>query len=384
MKIHRLGVLGLIVFCEALSIAGAQSGATLGKRQSPIFECFGIATNGLQPLFRVETYPSDCIVDIGFLAQGDYSDRTWLLITNAVGAKLKLTAPDGSDIPLQDSSAMAALHLQRVVSVSNIMMSVRRFQRGAESRLWWSTDLIGSLMGQSRWAYTFNVRSCFNFPVVESSVLQITPLIYRVGEDAETARLVEFAPVKIVLSTKGGPQQAAEPQAFVRNTNFLPAESTLQKIEGVEAGGLEPCVYLYKVPASYGWEVDVAVCAKVEALHSQFFKVPNHVGSKVQIWSANGSEVLSNDRDLIASAHLPKETGHIGNLEALYLSDGLMTSIAAFGLQDLFNIVLSNNCVLQITPLVYELDTNSNIAHMVDFQPILIRLHTDGTVEKLK
>jgi hypothetical protein len=359
-------------------VAGSQPVTFLNPPIGPIYECWGKPTNGLQPHFRVGNYLRDWRVEIDFLSQGDFSDRTWLLITNQVGSQLKLATAEGIDIALKDTSARAAWSLPSMTSVSNNMLAMRRLHRGAESHLWWRTDTIGSFTGQEQLAYSFDLKPCFDFPPSRDLVLEIAPLIYRVADDEESARLVEFPPVKIVLSTNGSVRQLGEATTPDRTPNLPQKENTLFKISGAETDGLVPVVYLYKSTPEIGWDIEVGVRVEGDASGYQLFRVKNNFSSRIRLWQRNGSEVPSSNRDLESSFLFPKELGNLSKLDRLYRIEGQVNSIAAFGLRYPFKIFLTNDALLEITPLIYKMETNSQIARLVNFQPIRITLHTNG------
>jgi len=55
---------------------------------------------------------------------------------------------------------------------------------------------------------------------------------------------------------------------------------------------------------------------------------------------------------------------------------------AYFCLQDVFHISVTNDLVLEVTPLIYKVETNRVTAHLVEFAPIRIKLTADGKVQK--
>ena len=113
-----------------------------------------------------------------------------------------------------------------------------------------------------------------------------------------------------------------------------------------------------------------------------FRSTRNNLGSKVRPWLQNGEEVVSHDADVKLADNYPKELTNLSQLDHLYMGESHAISIAAFGSRAPFDIALTNDAIFQVTPLIYKLDTNTHIAHLVDFQPIRIKLNTKGTTQQ--
>jgi len=60
-----------------------------------------------------------------------------------------------------------------------------------------------------------------------------------------------------------------------------------------------------------------------------------------------------------------------------------LATSANFSLQSAFDVSFTNDVVLQITPLIYKVETNEVTAHLIEFLPIKMKLLSNGEVQKL-
>jgi hypothetical protein len=155
----------------------------------------GVAVEGLQPLVTIDVNQEDWGVQIDFIAQTNFQERTWLKPTNRVGSKLQLWLGDNREMRSKNPDVLAATLLPVECSVSNIMRGVPRSRRGMQ----W----LGTPEGKLSPATKFDLRYAFDFPVTNDVVVKLTPLLYRVDDKLEKARLVEFVPFKIKLQANG-------------------------------------------------------------------------------------------------------------------------------------------------------------------------------------
>jgi hypothetical protein len=153
-------------------------------------------TNGLEPHLLIEKNGNDWSVEIDFLAQTNFPKNTWLKITNRIGSKLQCWLTSGVELPSTNPSVVAATQLPPQTTVLDIMNSVRpSHTRGLQ----WLFTRPGSLSGVT----AFNLHDVFGFSLTNDLVLQVSPLLYRVGTNGVTAYLVEFPPIRIRFASTG-------------------------------------------------------------------------------------------------------------------------------------------------------------------------------------
>jgi hypothetical protein len=185
-------------------IYGKAFAANVPSEQFALYDFFGGPTNGLQPHLLIEKSGKnwdDWDIEIDFIAKTNFAKNTWLKITNRVGSKLQLWLTNGVELQLTNPSALAAMNLPSQTAVSNIMRNVHPSNtRGLQ---WWPVVQHGVVDGESYQATGFKLQSAFDISFTNDVVLQITPLIYKVETNMETAHLVEFPSVKMKLLSNG-------------------------------------------------------------------------------------------------------------------------------------------------------------------------------------
>jgi len=159
----------------------------------------GEATNGLQPNLLILKEAANWSFEIDYIAQTNFPENTWLKVTNRVGSKLELLL-DGKKIQLNDAAALAAMSLPAQTTVSNIMKTLHHREH---PWLWLRFGSRSPIAGESAAATTFDLKQAFGISFTNNVVLQLTPLLYRVDSNIQTARLVEFPPIKLKLLSNG-------------------------------------------------------------------------------------------------------------------------------------------------------------------------------------
>lgn len=179
------------------------------------------------------------------------------------------------------------------------------------------------------------------------------------------------------------------------------------RIECSQVDGLQPVIdfildhnAINFYPPRNGWEIDIALASQTNFPARTWLKVTNYVGSKLELWQTNGVQIISTNATILGAFHLPKQTkvseilSHsfsprnqrayqwwlVGHPANEWSSD----YTANFMLESAFDISLTNDYVLQITPLIYKVETNGVTAHLVEFPPIKVKLMANGNVQKLK
>jgi hypothetical protein len=166
-------------------------------------DIWGEETNGLQPYVSPSISRDDWTVEVGFLAQADFSGHTWLKITNHISSKLELWQTNGVKVISKNPDVLTAFHLQKQTPASEILNFHPRQGRVYQ---WW---LVGRPVdvGTRYGAADFSLQSAFDVSFTNDYVLQITPLLYKVDTNEVNATLVEFPPIKIKLMADGHVQK---------------------------------------------------------------------------------------------------------------------------------------------------------------------------------
>jgi hypothetical protein len=192
----------------------------------------------------------------------------------------------------------------------------------------------------------------------------------------------------VLIATKAS---SARAQSLVGNANY-PSE-----IIGQMTNGLEPHLLINK--HGNDWDVDIELVAKTNFEQNTWLKVTNQVGSKLQLWSGDdGMELQSTNPSVLAAMRLPFQTTvseilhgvHPANTRGLQwwpvamheIAVGESYPVAGFRLQNAFGCSPTNNYILQVTTLIYRVETNGATAHLVAFPPIKVGLMASGEVRK--
>ncbi|MGD0207195.1 MAG: hypothetical protein ABSC89_06285 [Verrucomicrobiota bacterium] len=114
----------------------------------------------------------------------------------------------------------------------------------------------------------------------------------------------------------------------------------------------------------------------------------------------DGVELKSTNSSVLAATNLPYQTTVSNIMRGVHPSNRrgsqwlsvvgqpitagkFYPSVTFFRLCDAFDISFTNDVVLQITPLIYKVETNEVTAHLVEFPPIKMKLLSNGEVQKL-
>lgn len=98
------------------------------------------ATNALSPVISFSRLSEDWTCEIDFMAQTNIPERTWMVITNRVGAELHLWSIRGEELEITDPDAAAVLRIENESTVTKLIHgSFRpRNQRGMQ---WLHTEV---------------------------------------------------------------------------------------------------------------------------------------------------------------------------------------------------------------------------------------------------
>lgn len=194
----------LLIILGTAHLRGADN-QTTGANSPPIQddesvpEIPGAATAGLQPNIMIWKDGENWVFIIEYVAQTNFTRQAWLQITNRAGAKLELWLSDGQKAQIKDPATLAAMKLPAQTTVSNLMKSVRH----PRARQWLPFSSAPPQSGSLGIGPTFDLRQAFGISFTNNVELQMTPLLYRVDSNVQTARLVEFPPIKMKLLSNG-------------------------------------------------------------------------------------------------------------------------------------------------------------------------------------
>ena len=193
-----------------------------------------------------------------------------------------------------------------------------------------------------------------------------------------------------------GKSLIADDVANKDNAPLLDARNDYQQIWGDPTNGLQPAIIL---GYSAGWDVCINLLAQEDFPGHMWLAISNRVGSRVELWRTNGTQVLSKDADVLNAFHLPKHTTvseivqgvHPRNKRGMQwwrLARPTRAQTSAqyrtvWTLQSAFEMSPTNDYVLKISPLIYKVETNEVTAHLVEFPHIAIKLMTDGRAQRI-
>jgi hypothetical protein len=127
-----------------------------------------------------------------------------------------------------------------------------------------------------------------------------------------------------------------------------------------------------------------------------WLRITNNVGAKLQLWLTNGVEVRTTNVDVLDTAKLPLSStvtdvmrGYPGGrsrrgMQWMDFASNASAAGAYFCLQDVFHVSVTNDVILQITPLIYRVETNKETANLIEFAPIKVKLLANGKIEKVQ
>ncbi|HEY3762224.1 MAG TPA: hypothetical protein VGN23_10810 [Verrucomicrobiae bacterium] len=178
---------------------------------------------------------------------------------------------------------------------------------------------------------------------------------------------------------------------FVTAQPLLGAEHNPAKIFTTPTNYLQPCLLITR--NGLDWNVEIDYIAKTNFTRHAWLKPITLTGSKLKIWSKNGAEIVSTNIALSEATHLPNQTTTSNiissvrpsdrrGLQWLWTQPEMLSGANSFYLRPLFGNVFTNDILLQVTPLLYKVETNNTTADLVEFPPIKVKLMTNGDVQK--
>jgi hypothetical protein len=187
-------------------------------------------------------------------------------------------------------------------------------------------------------------------------------------------------------------------QDSITKTNpIVTAQNHIQQMWGGATNGLSS--YLLVERYDTGWEFFLGFLAQTNFSSHRWLDITNRVGSKLELWQTNGASIVSKKPDVLDAFHLPKQTtvsevmrhSSIPRAQRAYqwwlvgrpVNVGTTYESLSFKLQSVFDVTLTNDYLLQVTPLLYKVETNETTAHLIEYPPIKIKLMANGDVQKL-
>ncbi len=163
---------------------------------------------------------------------------------------------------------------------------------------------------------------------------------------------------------------------------------------GTATNGLCPDITARKTGGD--WVFDLEYQAMTNFSKRAWLRITNHVGSRLELRTEDGSQVQSGNADVTNAFDLPSEAAVKDILEGVAWrartgqwlrtsvngsSPGELANAAHFTLSSAYNVSATNTLVLTITPLLYKVDAEQELAHLTEFPPIKMRLLTNGSIE---
>jgi hypothetical protein len=175
---------------------------------SDFHEIQGAATNFLQPSLIVQNLGTNWYFELDFLAQTNFPQNAWLKITNRAASRLELWTIGGVKIPSRNPDTLGAWQLPTETTVSEIMSGVQQRLRVRQWLLFGlNKDGSYTTINHSAAVPNFDLGSAFDVSMTNDLILSITPLLYKVDTNLQSAHLTEFPPIKLKLLTNGNVQK---------------------------------------------------------------------------------------------------------------------------------------------------------------------------------
>jgi hypothetical protein len=149
----------------------------------------------MAPELLVSRVRTNWYIELDFQPLQEFPRRTWLKVTNVVGATLNFYSTNGQELLSINPDVLMASKLPHQTAVSNVMRGVNRRWRGAQ----WLETYQGSTVP----AAGFDVHSALGRVFTNDLTLRIRPLLYQVDRSGTSAKLVEFPAVTLELLSDG-------------------------------------------------------------------------------------------------------------------------------------------------------------------------------------
>jgi hypothetical protein len=164
---------------------------------------------------------------------------------------------------------------------------------------------------------------------------------------------------------------------------------------GADTNGIRPIIMSY-IPVSNVW-MSIAFQAETNVTTSAWLAITNEVGAKVRLWTTNGAELPLTNSSALNVWKLPVQTTVSAYMQGIprdrraraWLTPpqptvGRNYEGYEFMLESMFGHRLTNDVVIELRPLIYQVSTNSQSMRLVEFPAVQFRLTPNGDIEKIK
>ena len=168
-----------------------------------------------------------------------------------------------------------------------------------------------------------------------------------------------------------------------------------QEVHGASTNGLEPVFWIQKSGTNLAdWFIEVDLVAHANFAPHTWLKVLDRTSSRLELWTTDDVQVKAT---AAATVSVPGQTTVSNIMAAVYrryrgsqwwpggmspTPAGEYFHLSGFDLRSVFDIPFTNDMVLQITPMIYKVDTNQVSARLVEFPPTKLKLLANGDVQK--
>lgn len=177
------------------------------------------------------------------------------------------------------------------------------------------------------------------------------------------------------------------------------ADDILLEVQGRATNSLQPNFLFQREIRANGpdWRVEIDLTAQTNFPGHTWLKVLDPCGAKMRVWFTNDVELTATGTKGLTSP--PARTTVPDVLNGIYrryrgrqwwpssnlgAASDQQVFLSSFKLSDVFAGPFTNDVVLQMSPLIYKVDTNGVTANLIEFPPTKIRLTTDGKAEEVR
>jgi len=204
----------------------------------------------------------------------------------------------------------------------------------------------------------------------------------------------------IALTRLGAAAHTAQPNVAV----VVPG-SNWYDVRGDATNGMQPTILIGREYSgtNYNWSYDMSYIAQTNFSRNEWISITNRADARLVLWDKDGQKIPLKDRETAAAASLPLQTTvkdikrgvprsratllwlHFERdpKQKVDVAAGQSAWVTSFNLGTAFASSFTNDMVLELTPLLYRVNTNIVNAKLVEFPPIKLKLHANGEVEKV-
>jgi hypothetical protein len=196
-----------------------------------------------------------------------------------------------------------------------------------------------------------------------------------------------FAITIIGLQTTVSEAQVESP------ANLAGSPPVFQPIPGPSTDGLLSSLLFDYGHSSNDWCITLQFTPTSNFSFHKWLIPADPFDSQVQLCFTNGVQIPSKDFTNSSTLNLPVFTTVSNALRTVRPNRryghwphgvaGQTFQTTSFCLRDIFGIEFTNDVILQISPLMYMEDTNSETVHLKQFPPVTVELMANGSVKKI-